>query len=404
MNLEKELLGTVIILGSAEKIAGKLERENFVREENWQTYKAMVDLEKISPAILREKTGFSAGYFANLMNAATCESMLPILIKQMKARSWKRKVIVKLDPNDLGRMEPGQIREQLQKCLAIPGIKIEGEWNLGAALQEVIDFLENKVEGEMIKTGFYDLDKIIGGWIKGKFYIIAGRPSHGKSCFVLSQVLRIAKKRKKCLVYSLDDPIHSALLRLIAMQGEVNNSRFKYKDFSPDDYERILKASARIRDLPIIFSTHIQPTVWQIREEIEKYKPEVVVVDYIGLVSRNGIKGENRNQILGEVGNQFKIMAKEFNIVFLCVVQLNRAASKREQKVPILSDIRDSGELEESASVVIFLYYPYKYDREKYSKNEIYLIVAKQKDGGLGAPKLGFNPQFYQFYNLEREK
>jgi len=261
---------------------------------------------------------------------------------------------------------------------------------IGNIIADLMMQYEDRKPGEVkgLSTGFYDLDKILGGWHKGTYVIVAGRPSHGKTALCLAFCLNIAQNKHRCLIFSLDDKAENLTERILSAKCGYDSQKFRCGKLSKDKYEEILKKSRAMMDNQIFIQDKAGITIQELRAEAltlnNRVNLDFVMVDHIGLIEL-GHKAENQNAKISEISRTFKTLAKELDLPVVVISQLSRAMEFREKdkRVPKLSDLRDSGSLEQDSDVVIFVNRRGKLD-SSVDERHMDVIVAKQRNGPAG--------------------
>jgi len=416
--LEYKLLGNLLEQGSLGKAKGKLTRQDFLDEKAWRVYRAMHEVEEkmgyFSSVLLNEKLKLGEGYYSHLEKFATVPSDIPHLVRQIKGQTWKREFLRLLDfdrcerckmpiweSKKLRNMPAEDLREKvLDYATRFPLFSVKN-FDMNEALRKVLDSLEGKIEDEMVRTPWEKLNRFIGGITKGKFYIIGGKSSMGKTTMLYNIILSIVHQKNKVLLFQLEGTVEAAIKRMLSILSKVDNKKIWHKSLSDEDLKRIADATVKMSELPIVFSSYYRPNLAQIREEIEIYEPDVVCLDYLQLMDLKDIPGEKKYQKLGYIGNRFAEMCKEYNVAFICLSQLSRGVDHRTPPWPIMSDIRESADLEHASDVIILVNYKYKwrhlYERwQDASPNELHFHVAKNRDGMCSDwIALNFKPEFY---------
>lgn len=272
------------------------------------------------------------------------------------------------------------------------GIDMPGAVDEFAVL--LASWLENKRDVWGMKSGLIDLDNLLGGFDKGQFYVIAARPNMGKSSLALQLAYEFASANNHVVFFSLEMPISALLLRLVSLDTMINSMDIKRGNLTTEQIESVWQAMEKIRQLSITWFAKSMD-IAQIKAELTRLQavgkaPACVIVDYLQLV---GADGENQNIRIGKVSAGLKSIAQELNCCVIGVSQLNRAIEARANATPQLSDLRDSGTLEQDADVVIFIH--------KAKDNDYSLIVAKNRNGPnqTGIRGVVFLPQFTRFVN-----
>lgn len=264
-------------------------------------------------------------------------------------------------------------------------------------------------------SGFYDLDKMTGGFYGSDFTIVAARPSMGKTSLVLNFALNVARLNKgNVAVFSIEMSGQQLVRRLLSMISRVGMGVLKQDRLPDESYQRLVDACESLYSLPIFIDDSSEISPMEMRGKCRRLKQEgglaLVVVDYLQLM-RSSRKTENRTQEISEIARGLKGLAKELDVPVLALSQLNRGVEQREDKRPMLSDIRESGSIEAEADLVMFIYrdeyYKAKerqeeteFDPDKVEEAEI--IIAKHRNGPTGKIVLGFQPNYARFVNLQQ--
>lgn len=266
--------------------------------------------------------------------------------------------------------------------------------------------LNPKLSG--LTSGFYDLDSLTQGFQKSDLIIIAGRPSMGKTALSLNIAANVIKNSKlPVLFFSLEMSKEQIMYRLLAMETNINQMRLKNGKLYQNDWIKLNKMIKIISKFPLFIDDTFNLSIQDIRSKIktilfEQNEIGLVVVDYIQLMQNPKLKIENRVQELSQITRSLKTIAREFDIPIIGLSQLSRSVENRIDKKPILSDLRESGSLEQDADLVLMLYKnnPNKHPSSSLQNDQlIELIVAKQRNGPTGTVKLKFNEEQTKFYN-----
>jgi replicative DNA helicase len=278
-----------------------------------------------------------------------------------------------------------------------------------------------------VNTGFEDLNYQTSGFQPSDLVIVAARPSMGKTAFCLSIAVNAARNVKPdrpsaVAIFSLEMSKEQLAMRMLCSEAGVSSHRLRTGFTRDGDWEKISDAMGRLSELPVFIDDSSDITVMQMRSKCRRLAAEggigMIVVDYMQLVRAHG-RAENRNQELSVIARALKSMAKEFNVPVVALSQLSRAVEKREDKRPILSDLRESGAIEAEADLVAFIHRPKYYDRGAddgegieeelndrrvgmENTEEAEIIIAKHRNGPVGTVKLGFQAEYARFVNLAR--
>lgn len=258
-------------------------------------------------------------------------------------------------------------------------------------------------------TGFNDLDRTLNGLRPKNLYILAARPSMGKTGCAGSMLVNIAKTGTPVVFFSLEMPEEDLMMRFISSEARVNSDRLQLADFDSPQNHRIMKAGRLIESLPLYIDDESDLTATQIEARTRRILNKVgnvglVVVDYLQIMG-TPTQRENRNVEVGMSAKSLKGMAKRLNVPVMALSQLSRANERRPDKTPMMSDLRESGDIEQVADAVIFIHRPSYYDKDaapveegSFDKAEIH--IPKNRNGRTGQLNLGFSPHFTRFESL----
>lgn len=274
-------------------------------------------------------------------------------------------------------------------------------------LGNYFDQLQAEVEGAVsaTSTGFRDLDDKLGGGLRGgELVIVAGRPAMGKTAFALNIANAVAELGAS-LVLSMEMPKAQLHQRNVAMMGKIPLNHLRMPDrMTDDDWNRVTHATQHIAALHLWLDDQPALTLLEIRSKARlvkrKHGLKLLVVDYLGLMS--GGPSENRNQEVGSYSRGLKALAKELDIPVIALAQLNRGLENRQNKRPTMADLRDSGEIEQDADIIMFLYRDEVYNPNSQAKGVCEVLVEKQRMGETGMVPLGYQGEFTLFTNLAR--
>lgn len=276
---------------------------------------------------------------------------------------------------------------------------------LGEIVSELFDDIEIKSrnpssnQSSGIPTGFVDLDRLLGGLHASDVLVVAGRPGMGKTAFSLSIIRHVAQVRQqRVLLFSLEMGAEQIATRLTAQVSGIDSSRIRDGRLYDQEWPAFAQAISDLADLPIMIDDTSTLNPLQLLTRCRRVQREqgldLVVVDYLQLMTAGG-RFENRNQEISHISRQLKVLARELNIPVLAAAQLSRAVEQRADKRPMLSDLRESGSIEQDADVVMFLYRP----DPTAGTSQVEVEIAKHRNGPVGAVKLVFNPSLTRFDN-----
>ena len=262
-----------------------------------------------------------------------------------------------------------------------------------------------KVTG--LETGFHDLDYKTSGFQNSDFILIAARPSMGKTALALNICEHMAlRKQLPCALFSLEMSSEQLMNRLISLESHVDSQKIRTGKLSDDDWSKVVEASGVIANSNLIIDDTPGITLPEFRSKARKYKLDadikVIFIDYLQLMAGNGRAGENRQQEISDISRALKSLARELNIPIVALSQLNRSVETREDHRPMLSDLRESGAIEQDADVVMFIYRDDYYHKDTEDKGIAEVIIAKQRNGPIGTIKLVWLPELTKFGNMTK--
>ena len=288
---------------------------------------------------------------------------------------------------------------------------------LSAALVETLGTLQkitgpDKSKYAGIPTGFTYLDTILTGLGRSDLVILAARPGMGKTSFALNIATNVAKKQRvPVAIFSLEMSKEQLTNRILSAEAGVDSHAFRSGALGDAEWDDLAHASEILHDVPIYMDDTSGITIPEVKAKIRRVNQDpsrppigLVVIDYLQLMQSAGGKsrsGENRQQIVSDISRSLKIMAKELNVPVLCLSQLSRANESRTDKRPMLSDLRESGAIEQDADIVLFLYREGYYNRDAENPNLAECIIAKNRHGETGTVELQWQPEFTTFNDME---
>lgn len=267
---------------------------------------------------------------------------------------------------------------------------------------EALHFNQGGLNG--IPSGFVDLDRMTSGFKGSDLIIIAARPSMGKTAFALNVAQNVAVRSGKTVaIFNLEMSASQMVMRMLAAEGNIDAQAFRTGNLNEEDWEKLTMAISSLSESPIFIDDTPGVTVYDIRAKLRRLQAEhglgLVVIDYLQLISGRG--GESRQQEISEISRSLKLMAREFDVPVIALSQLSRAVEQRQDKRPMLSDLRESGSIEQDADVVAFLYRDDYYNEDSEKKNIAEVIIGKQRNGPVGKVELLFLKNYNKFLSLE---
>ena len=259
-----------------------------------------------------------------------------------------------------------------------------------------------------LATGFYDLDYKTSGFQPSDLILVAARPSMGKTAFVLNLAQYIAVKNKvPTAIFSLEMSKDQLVNRLLSMESKVDSQLIRTGNLSANDWEKLIESAGDISKAPLIIDDTPGISISELRSKCRKFKLEndlgLVIIDYLQLMSGGSKRTDSRQQEISEISRSLKALAREINAPVIALSQLSRACETRADHRPILSDLRESGAIEQDADVVMFIYRDDYYNKDTDKKNISEIIIAKQRNGPIGTVELVWLPNYTKFANKSKK-
>jgi replicative DNA helicase len=429
---EQSVLGSVFISPeSLITLADELTPDDFYKPANKIVFKTMLSLlEKGEPidattmgsALTNQGDISKIGgitYIVELVNSTPTSKNVEHYAKLVKEKATLRKMIADLSESlsnaYQGDVSIDDIIAKTEKSM----LDISNQ-NTGIGFRNVADILDthmqmvetrSQTDGVVtgLSTGFVGLDKITTGLHEDNFIILAARPAMGKTALALNIAQYIAVKEKKPVaIFSLEMGAESLIERMLASEGMVEGYHLKTGNLSVEEWSRLVHAQGNLYDAPIFVDDTAGIRISEIRSKARKLAQEmgglgVIIIDYLQLIT--GSKGENRQQVVSEISRELKILAKDLKVPVIALSQLSREVEKRQDKRPMLADLRESGSIEQDADIVAFLYRDAYYQKEQADSQEANnvteLILEKNRHGSLGTVKLYFHKEYTKFSSVE---
>ena len=278
------------------------------------------------------------------------------------------------------------------------------------ALDRIEKASKNKGTVTGIPTGFIDLDYKLSGLQPSDLVLVAARPSMGKTAFVLNIAQYMAfKKDKGVAIFSLEMSKEQLVNRLFSLESQVDAQALRTGNMKDSDWEKLIEGAGIIGKSNLIIDDTPGISVSELRSKCRKYKLEhgldIVIIDYLQLMTGSvGKNSESRQQEISEISRSLKGLARELNVPVVALSQLSRAVESRPDKRPMLSDLRESGAIEQDADVVMFIYRDEYYNKESEFKKQAEISIAKQRNGPVGTVNLAWLGEYTKFANLSRQE
>ncbi|MBT8139598.1 MAG: replicative DNA helicase, partial [Gammaproteobacteria bacterium] len=278
---------------------------------------------------------------------------------------------------------------------------------MNTALDKIDELFNKKGAITGLSTGFLDLDEKTSGLQASDLVIVAGRPSMGKTSFAMNLVENaVLSTEQPILVFSMEMPSHSLMMRLLSSVGKIDQTRVRNGQLEDDDWSKLSSAMHQLknRQLYIDDTPALSPT--ELRSRARRVAREhgslgMIMVDYLQLMQVAG-SNEGRTQEISEISRNLKSIAKEFDCPMVALSQLNRGLEQRPNKRPVMSDLRESGAIEQDADLIMFIYRDEVYNEDSEDKGIAEIIIGKQRNGPIGTSRLAFIGHYTRFENLAR--
>jgi replicative DNA helicase len=283
-------------------------------------------------------------------------------------------------------------------------------------LTEVVERIEtlysrdNPGDVTGIATGFSDLDRMTSGLQPGDLVIVAGRPSMGKTAFSINIAEHVALSgNQPVAIYSMEMGAAQLAMRMLGSVGRLNQHDLRTGRLQDDDWGRLTHALGKLNDAPIFIDETAALSALDLRARSRRLHRQhgglgLIVVDYLQLMSAPGGKAsENRATEISEISRSLKALAKELHVPVIALSQLNRSLEQRPNKRPVMSDLRESGAIEQDADLILFIYRDEVYNSDSPDKGKAEIIIGKQRNGPIGMVPVAFRGEYTRFENLARE-
>ena len=426
---EQAVLGSMLIDSRCvPEVIDQLRPDDFYLRQNREIYEAIYSMFNysmtIDPVTVLEnmkKNGTydeanSRGYVLQLMDATPTAANVKEYVSILKDKTLLRRVAEtagELTAQIQQGTETGQDMLEMaeQRIYAIrQGRAARGLTPISQVMIETYERLNELAASDSaipgLSTGLVDLDRAISGLNKSDLILLAARPGMGKTSMALNILLETGKKSGKNVVFfSLEMSREQLAMRLIASECFVDNKKLVTGKLTDDDWEKVAAAADSLNQSKILIDDDSTVTVADINAKCRRVDNlGLVIIDYLQLMQSAGGKtrsGDNRQQIVSDISRSLKIMAKELNVPVLCLSQLSRANEGRTDKRPMLSDLRESGAIEQDADIVMFLYREGYYNKDTENPNLAECIIAKNRHGETRTVELQWLPEFTTFGNME---
>ena len=424
---EKSVLGSMLLSHNAALMAVEsLKEEDFYDPAHREIFAAMaylgslsrpIDLVTLESELGRRGKLEGVGGFAYLIelsrfvpSAANVQAYIKIVDEKSTLRKLIRASEEIAQMSYAGELETEDVLAQSEKLIYDISMRKGGEMlePIQPVLLKTYEKIEqlaiNKGRIEGVPTGYSELDDLLTGLHGGELVLVAARPSMGKTAFGMNVVGNAAiRAGKKAAVFSLEMPSEQLVMRMMCTEARVNMQSVRRGAMDSDEWLRICEAMAVISESPIYIDATSGISPAQLRSKARRLQMEsgldLIMVDYLQLMSADGKHGSRQEEV-SAISRQLKTIAQELNVPIMALSQLSRAPTGRADHRPMLSDIRDSGAIEQDADVVMFVHREDYYDRATELRNIAEIIIAKQRNGALGVVQLGWQPEWTWFADL----
>ena len=426
---EKAVLGAMLIKKDAIiEVQEILRPEDFYREAHKVAYEAMlkltdneeaVDIVTLTEELRKEEQLERVGgvrFVTDIANTVPTAANISYHAKIVKEKAELRRLIDAATAIAAAAYEDtdevANIMDEAEKrILAVAaGQSNDGFEPMKAILlrtfDRINDLYESKGNITGISTGFKDLDHITSGLQPSDLVLVAARPSMGKTAFTLNMASYIGLHNLGTVAFfSLEMSKEQLMQRMLCSEGGIDAQRLRTGQLEDEEWTRLVETANRLNSAPIYIDDTAGITVMEMRSKARRLKAEhglsVIFIDYLQLMQGRASKNsDNRQQEISEISRSLKALARELSVPVIALSQLSRSVESRQVKRPMLSDLRESGSLEQDADIVMFLYREDYYDKDTEAKNVTEVIIAKHRNGPVDTIKLFFQKEFTKFRDL----
>lgn len=418
--------------GLIEQLAPILSARDFYRERHAIIYQAMVDVaargegvDYMTVIAQLESTGHLDGaggvpYLSGLLGSVVTLANVETYAGMITQTAYCRRLISAAGKiASLGYQSPGKptdvVQELAENILDVAqGPVAPSDFDgFPGALETYMGALTARRDGTvteyLLPTKFLDLDKITnGGFERGDLVVIGARPSIGKTGLAMALANNVAVQGLGVAVFSLEMSTSQLVGRLVSMKSNLERSQLTSSSLKQEELERLGRAFGSIAEMSMFIDDSSSTTVVAIRARLRRLMTretiDMVIIDHLQLLTMNGRPHENRVQEMSEISRTLKGLAKDLNVPVVVLSQLSREVERRKDKQPVMSDLRESGAIEQDADLILLLYRDDYYNEDSPKKGIMDINVAKQRNGGTGSLKLGFNQRTGEFFNVEETR
>lgn len=429
---EQSVLGSLMLDNESwEKTADLLVEHDFYRRDHQLIFRAIAELfeqsqpvDVITLAEYHDKRGEldkvgELAYLGMLARNTPSSANIIAYASIVRERSILRQLIavgtaisnVAFNPEGKSSEEMLDLAEGQVFEIAEKGAKRSGGFiQVKEVLSRVVDRIDTLFEQDSpitgLSTGFNDFDEQTSGMQPADLVIVAGRPSMGKTTFAMNLAEHAAIKSKvPVAVFSMEMPADALAMRMLSSLGQIDQHRLRTGRLNDDDWPRLTSAIALLNEAPLFIDDTPALTVTELRARARRLKREhglsMIVIDYIQLMQGSSrSSNENRATEISEISRSLKALAKELEVPVVALSQLNRSLEQRPNKRPIMSDLRESGAIEQDADLIVFIYRDEVYNEDSAEKGKAEIIISKQRNGPIGTVALTFQGKYTRFENF----
>lgn len=428
---EQAILGGLMLDNQVwDKISTRLCEDDFYRSEHRVLFRAIVDLARreqpfdvvtLLDALKSYNELDEAGgetYLFELANNTPSVANVGAYADIVREKSVQRQLIA--IANEIADSSYNPLGRDVSELLDLAETKVfaiaeqtggnDGPESIKTILVKAVEKIDalyhsgNAITG--LPTGLTDLDEMTSGLQPSDLIIVAGRPSMGKTTLVMNMAEQAAIESKKTvLVFSMEMPSDSLAMRMMSSLGRIDQHRIRTGKLDDDDWPRVTSAVHMLSEAPLFIDDTPALSPAEMRARARRLAKEfgqlgLIVVDYLQLMKVPGFKADNRTAEISEISRSLKALAKELNVPVIALSQLNRSLEQRQDKRPVMSDLRESGAIEQDADLICFIYRDEVYNPESNDKGVAEIIIAKQRNGPIGKVRVAFLGKYTRFEDL----
>ncbi len=432
---EQSVIGGLLLSNERwDDVADLIQSDDFYRPDHRLLFRAMemiiesenpVDIVTLSDKLKSLDELEQCGgllYLTELAQNTPSAANIRAYAKVVQEKSLSRELLLtanhieQITRNPEGREASDLIAEAERQLISISENRAKdgGPRDINPILKNTVTQIEDMVanQGQLsgLSSGFIDMDKITNGLHKSDLIIVAARPAMGKTTFAMNLVEACLLKNgdpKPCVVFSMEMSGEQLMLRLISAIGRIDAGAIKRGTLQEDDWPKLSAAVAKLKDLPLYIDDTPALTPTDLRSRVRRIARQhggmgMIMVDYLQLMTVSG-RSEGRTAEISEISRSLKGLAKEFDCPVIALSQLNRSLEQRPNKRPVMSDLRESGAIEQDADIIMFIYRDEVYDEESPNKGQAEIILGKHRAGETGTVHLAFIGRYTRFDNLAPE-